>query len=245
MAVEDIHPTRPSSSAVRAQATVTVGKTQQEVLADLGLWEGWGRYHSSIPLGPGEELELPPAEDPDPDTVGFAYPLPPVEFNLRNERKFPPPTEEDTFREIFKMLHYTLKENIFSRSYILSVIYNHINSNKRDSPTWQRGFLKANGAKMLLEFWRSPEPAAKDDDFTDRYWVIAITGRMMGTCLESRSRLLKDGLLDCILKGTKDPDEDIRECAVCSLKGLIQHPEGREVVTYSTLLDCLGAAGSL
>ena len=33
-------------------------------------------------------------EDPDPDTVGFAFPLPPLEFSLRNSRKFPPPSEE-------------------------------------------------------------------------------------------------------------------------------------------------------
>jgi len=33
------------------------------------------------------------------------------------------------------------------------VIYNWINSNRRDSPIWQRGFLTAGGADKLKEFW--------------------------------------------------------------------------------------------
>ena len=33
------------------------------------------------------------------------------------------------------------------------VIYNWINSNHRDSPIWQRGFLTAGGAEKLKEFW--------------------------------------------------------------------------------------------
>ena len=33
------------------------------------------------------------------------------------------------------------------------MIYNWINSNRRDSPIWQRGFLTAGGAEKLKEFW--------------------------------------------------------------------------------------------
>ena len=35
----------------------------------------------------------------------------------------------------------------------IQVIYNWINSNRRDSPIWQRGFLTAGGAEKLKEFW--------------------------------------------------------------------------------------------
>ena len=33
------------------------------------------------------------------------------------------------------------------------MIYNWINSNRRDSPIWQHGFLTAGGADKLKEFW--------------------------------------------------------------------------------------------
>eukprot|EP00931_Biecheleriopsis_adriatica_P114977 TRINITY_DN90836_c0_g1_i1.p1 TRINITY_DN90836_c0_g1~~TRINITY_DN90836_c0_g1_i1.p1 ORF type:complete len:238 (-),score=50.28 TRINITY_DN90836_c0_g1_i1:109-822(-) len=214
--------------------------TQEEVLAHFKLWEGWGRYHSSIPLGPDEEIALPARDDPDPDTVGFAYPIPPLEFSLRNKKKYKAPTEEETFRETFKQLHYVCKEKLARRSYVLSVLYNWINSNRRDSFVWQRGFLKAGGARKLIDFWNDPEPEDEEDEgYPDRYWVVAITGRMLGTCRESRVQLIKEGLHQLILEGTRDENEEIRECAVAGLKGLIHHPEGREVVTYKTLIDCL------
>mmetsp|Transcript_31648 Transcript_31648/g.57586 ORF Transcript_31648/g.57586 Transcript_31648/m.57586 type:complete len:237 (-) Transcript_31648:98-808(-) len=216
--------------------------TPEEVLAHLNLWEGWSRYHKSIPLGPNEEIVLPVTEDPDPEAVGFAYPLPPIEFCMRNEKKYPPPTDEEAFREMFKLLHYVCKEKLSRRSLVLGAIYNFINSNRRDSWAWQRGFLKAGGSKKLIEFWNNAEPvAAEDEGYPDRYWVVAITGRMMGTCQESRVRLIQDGLVPLILEATKDDDDEIRECGVCSLKGLIQHPEGRDVVTYKTLIDALGS----
>eukprot|EP00930_Biecheleria_cincta_P007772 TRINITY_DN109048_c0_g1_i1.p1 TRINITY_DN109048_c0_g1~~TRINITY_DN109048_c0_g1_i1.p1 ORF type:complete len:238 (+),score=51.58 TRINITY_DN109048_c0_g1_i1:77-790(+) len=216
--------------------------TREEALGHLKLWEGWGRYHGSIALGPGEEIILPEPEDPDPDTVGFAYPLPPLEFGLRNRKKYPPPSDEEAFREMFKLLHYVCKEQLFRRSYVLSVVYNLINGNRRDSPVWQAALIKAGGSKKLLDFWNEAEAESEEDEgYSDRYWVIAITGRMMGTCRESRVRFIRDGLVQLILEATKDDDDEIRDCAVCGLKGLIHHPEGREVVSYKTLIDALSS----
>eukprot|EP00933_Yihiella_yeosuensis_P059505 TRINITY_DN60841_c0_g1_i1.p1 TRINITY_DN60841_c0_g1~~TRINITY_DN60841_c0_g1_i1.p1 ORF type:complete len:149 (-),score=26.61 TRINITY_DN60841_c0_g1_i1:136-582(-) len=141
---------------------------------------------------------------------------------------------------MFKMLHYVLEEKLFRRSYVLKAIYNFVDSNKRDSFAWQRGFLKAGGDEKLREFWLAPESdTVADEEWSDRYWVIAIAGRMMGTCQESRVQLIKQGFVDYILEGCKSNDQELRECSVCALKGLIHHPEGREVVTYTTLLECL------
>jgi len=69
---------------------------------------------------------------------------------------------------------------------------------------------------------------------------MAILGRMLGTSAESRADLLGQGVVDYILEGLRDHDDEVRECAICSLKGLVQHPEGREVVSYATLVECLG-----
>ncbi|CAK9015118.1 unnamed protein product [Durusdinium trenchii] len=225
----------------KAKEFACAASTPEEVLQQLKMWEGWGRYHSSIALGPDQEILLPVREEPDPDTVGFAYPLPPLEFNLRNSRKYPPPTEEAAFREMFKLLHYVCREKLFTRNYVLSVIYDWVNSNRRDSPIWQRGFLTAGGAQKLIEFWHEEGADQElDDEYSVRYWVLALIGRMMGTLQESRTHLIKEGLVSLILEGTKSDQSEIRECAVCALKGLIQHPEGREVVTYKTLIECLG-----
>ncbi|CAJ1396040.1 unnamed protein product [Effrenium voratum] len=222
------------------QDFATSANTQEEVLNHLKMWEGWGRYHSSIVLGPDQEIPLPAREEPDPNAVGFAYPLPPVEFRLRNSRKYPPPTDEEAFREMFKLLHYVCGEVLFKKNYVLSVIYNWINSNRRDSPVWQRGFIQAGGAQKLIEFWHEEGADQEtDDDYSIHYWVLAIVGRMMGTCQESRVHLIKEGLNKLVLEGTGSKNNEIRECAVCALKGLIQHPEGREVVTYKTLIECL------
>eukprot|EP00913_Durusdinium_trenchii_P018942 g17800.t1 len=151
------------------------------------------------------------------------------------------------------------REKLFTRNYVLSVIYDWVNSNRRDSPIWQRGFLTAGGAQKLIEFWHeegadqalAPSTSVDvismrivvqelDDEYSVRYWVLALIGRMMGTLQESRTHLIKEGLVSLILEGTKSDQSEIRECAVCALKGLIQHPEGREVVTYKTLIECLG-----
>lgn len=223
-----------------AKDMAKAARKAEEVLQALKMWEGWGRYHSAIALGPDQEIVLPVQEEPDPDTVGFAYPLPPLEFSLRNSRKFPPPTEEAALREMFKLLHYVCKERLCTKNYVLSVIYNWINSNRRDSPIWQRGFLTAGGADKLKEFWdEEGSDQELDDEYSVKYWVLAIIGRMMGTSQESRAHLVKEGLVSLILEGTKSDQTEIRECAVCALKGLIQHPEGREVVTYKTLIECL------
>lgn len=225
----------------KAKEYAKTAATQEEVLKHLKMWEGWGRYHSSIVLGPDEEISLPAREEPDPDNVGFAYPLPPVEFPLRNTKRYPPPTEEDACREMFKLLHYVCEQKLAPKNSVLSVVYNWINSNRRDSPVWQRGLIKVGGAQKLLELWQDETSEAQEDgeEYPCRYWVLAIVGRMMGTEQESRAHLISEGLVSVILKGTRHHNDDIRECAVCAIKGLIQHPEGREVVTYKTLIECL------
>lgn len=215
-------------------------KSPEDVLRDHRLWEGWGQYYDTIPLAPGRELQLPSKEENDPEVVGFAFPLPPVEYAHRNERKFPPPGDEEMYMEMFKLLNHSLKMKLFKRSYVLAVVYGHINRNKRDSEGWQRAFIKAGGISRLFDIWRNPE---KEDDaktLTDKYWVMAIIGRMMGTSTESRTRLINDNAVQFVLEGTKDSDDDIRECSMCALKGLITHPEGRKVITYSMLIECLG-----
>lgn len=198
------------------------------------LWPGWVPHYNGgrLPLGPDKFLEIPYEEEPDTEVVGFAYPLPPVEYALRNERKYPPPSEEDMFREMYKLVHKSLPGKLLKPSYIMCIIYNHINRNRRDSPGWQRGFIKAEGLEKI-------EPFATSSDPKERYWVMAILGRMMGTSAESRAHLLKVGAVPTILAGTKDEDEEVHECAVCALKGLIQYPEGRMVVTYDKLIECL------
>jgi hypothetical protein len=233
----------PSSSAPQsaagAQFTLEQRKSPEEVLKENRLWEGWAKYHTLIPLGPGKELQLPARETPDPDVVGFAVPLSCVEYALRNERKYPPPSEEDQYREMFKLIHQTLKLRLFKRSYTMSIIYNHINRNKRDSPGWQKGFIKAKGPQELIKIWKDPEPAEGKRVLGDRYWVMAIFGRMLGTSEDSRRELLRLGIVDKIVEGTSDEDPNVQDCALCGLKALIQFPEGRTVVSYDLLISCL------
>jgi hypothetical protein len=214
-------------------------KTPEEVLKENRMWEGWAKKYNSIPLGPGKELQLPPREVPDPEVVGFAVPLPCVEYALRNERKFPPPSEEDQYREMFKLIHQSLKQRLFKRSYTMSIIYNHINRNHRDSAGWQRGFIKANGPQELVKIWMDPDPVEGKRVLGDRYWVMAIFGRMVGTSEESRRELLRLGTQDYIIEGTKDDDNNVRDAALCALKALIQFPEGRTAISYEKLIECL------
>lgn len=224
-------------------AAAAAEKSAAEVLAEHGLWEGWSRYCQSIPLGPGEELKLPPQEEFDPDVLGFAMPLPPVEFAHRNERKHPPPTEEIMIQEMTELLKYSDDAKVYARSDVLGAIYDHINCNKRDSAGWQKAFIQVGGIDKLFQWWQaSPDeiPEVPDDGFCDRYWVMAIIGRMAGTCAESRKELIERGAIQMILEGTKDKDDEVWECAICALKGLIQHEDGRKKVTYSMLIECLG-----
>mmetsp|Transcript_92041 Transcript_92041/g.168848 ORF Transcript_92041/g.168848 Transcript_92041/m.168848 type:complete len:265 (+) Transcript_92041:96-890(+) len=218
-------------------------KTAAQVLKEHGFWVGWANTHSVIPLGPGKTLKLPPKESPDPEIVGFAMPMAPVEYALRNERRYPPPSEEDMYREMFKHFHHTIRQGLFKRSYTLSVIYHHINRNGRDSPGWQRGLIKAKGVQCLVEYWKNPESEKSDGrSLGDKYWVLAIFGRMMGTNAESRAHLIEKGVTEIILEGTRNKDDVVRDCAVCALKGLIQFPEGRQMVTYDKLIECLAPA---
>lgn len=231
----------PTMALVPTEALLSgAKKTAQQVLKENGFWVGWAETHSSIPLGPGKSLKLPPKENLDPEVVGFAMPLACVEYGLRNERKYPPPTEEDQYREMFKLFHHTIKANIFKRSYTLCNIYNHINRNARDSPGWQRGLRKARGVQCLKEYWKNPEqPKSDGRSMGDKYWVLAIFGRMMGTSAESRTDLIDKGVVEIILQGTSDPDESVRDCAVDALKGVIQFSEGRMMISYGRLIECL------
>lgn len=217
------------------------GKTAEEVLKDHHFWEGWAQTYKVFPLGPGYELHLPHKEMPDPEDVGFSMKLPPVEYALRNERKYPPPSNDDMFREMFKLVQYTLKMQIMRRSYVMSIIYNHICRNYRDSPGWQRGFIKAKGPQALFEYWQNAEAGDGKKTMGDRYWIMAIFGRMVGTCKESRRELIRLGVVDYIIEGTKDEDPKVKEVAVFALRGLIQHDEGREAVSYEKLISTLAA----
>jgi len=213
----------------------------EDILKEHKLWDGWGAYYDAIPLGPDQKLALPKTVDKDDqELVGFAFPLAPVEFQYRNERKYPPPTEDQMFREMYKLIQFSLKKGILKRSYALSLVYEHINRNKRDSDGWQRGFIKAGGIQKLKEFWHNPDNEDTSGGFPDRYWVLAIFGRMLGTCKESRIRLIKEDVHKIILAGAKDLDEDIWSCALCGLKGLIQHNEGRKEISYNMLIDVMG-----
>lgn len=220
--------------------------TPQEVLKANYFWEGWAKYHDALPLGPDSVLQLPPKDPPDPENVGFAMPLACIEYALRNERKFPPPSDNDMFREMFKLVNYTLKTRLLRRSYTMSIIYNHINRNYRDSPGWQRGFIKAGGPKLFYEIWKDPEPAQGKKVLGDQYWIVAIFGRMLGTSEESRAYLIPGdesrgvpGVLDTIIAGTRSEDANVADCAICALKALIQFPEGRAAVPYQKLIECL------
>jgi len=235
---------RPKAAAdlhvlIASQDAHDFGKRPEDVLRENRMWEGWAKMHSSIQLGHDKVLQLPAPKAADPDVVGFAMPLPFLEYALRNERKFPPPKEEDQYREMFKLLHHTLKKGLFRRSYTLSIIYNHINRNWRDSAGWQRAFIKAGGPEELIEFWSNPEPGVGKRVLGDRYWVLAIFGRMIGTSDESREYLLNHRIDDIIVEGTKDEDPNVQQCALCALKALVQHPEGRSAISYEKLIDCL------
>lgn len=252
MAARDVTPDHDPSSSERSVELVEAAnlldlsssRMPEDVLKEHKLWDGWGTYYESIPLGPGQKLQLPKNEKDDPEVLGFAYPLAPVEYQYRNERKYPPPTEDQMYREMFKLIHFSLKKGILKRSYALSLVYDHINRNKRDSFGWQRGLIKAGGIQKLTEFWNTPDNEDTSGGYSDRYWVLAIFGRMLGTYRESRIRLLKEDIIKIILAAAKDADEDIWQCALCGLKGLIQHPEGREKVSYNMLIECMGSRGN-
>lgn len=206
--------------------------TAREVLKMYGMWEGWATFCKTISIGPNKVLELPRVTEPDPEVVGWAFPLNTVEYALRNERKFPGPTVQDMNSEMFKLVNQSLVNKMFNDSYILGIIFNHINRNSRDSEGWQRAFIKVGGIKKLYGY-------ATSDESKDRYWTMAILGRMLGTSAESRDFLLKDGAVDFIVEGTKDEDLEVRESAICALKGLIQFADGRAVVSYDLLVECL------
>jgi hypothetical protein len=214
-------------------------QSPEDVLKEYKLWEGWAATHRVIPLGPNHELRLRPKEELDPEVVGFAMPLPAVEYALRNERKYPPPSESDCQAEMFKLIQHTLKMKILRRSYTMSIIYNHICRNKRDSNNWQKGFIHAKGVEMFMEIWKDPEPPEGTRTMGDRYWIVAIIGRMLGTSQDSRKTLIDMGVVDLIIEGTRDEDKNVRDNSVMALKGLIQYPEGRVAVSYDKLIDCL------
>mmetsp|Transcript_47935 Transcript_47935/g.126935 ORF Transcript_47935/g.126935 Transcript_47935/m.126935 type:complete len:222 (-) Transcript_47935:133-798(-) len=212
-------------------------RTAEQTLSDYNLWPGWASQYNGtqMPIGPGKFLDIPREEEPDTEVVGFAYPLAHVEYALRNERKHPPPTEEDMFQEMHKLINNSLDAKLLKPSYVMCVIYNHINRNRRDSEGWQHGLIRSGGVEKLVRH-------ATGGDARERYWVMAIFGRMLGTSEVSRRYLLDGGVVEHILTGTRDQDEEVRECAICALKGLIQYPEGRAVVSYDKLIECLSSA---
>eukprot|EP00428_Durinskia_dybowskii_P034556 CAMPEP_0170272872 /NCGR_PEP_ID=MMETSP0116_2-20130129/36396_1 /TAXON_ID=400756 /ORGANISM="Durinskia baltica, Strain CSIRO CS-38" /LENGTH=266 /DNA_ID=CAMNT_0010524095 /DNA_START=1 /DNA_END=801 /DNA_ORIENTATION=+ len=232
-------------------------------LAELkrSLWEGWGYYLDSVPLGDGQDIELEKIKRPDPDIVGFAYPLPPVPFEVRNPRRFPPPSEDEMFAGMCKLVRLGLVSRAYSFVEVLDAIYQYVGSNSRDAPAWQRAFIKVGGIQRLKLLWRDtesklpqgtppdtvrisrePRKAAVPDsqDMGVRYYVVAIIGRMLGTIQESRVRLIKDGMLDIVLEAAQDHDENVRECGLYALKGVVQHPEGRQEISYDKLIGLLG-----
>jgi hypothetical protein len=215
------------------------GKSPEDVLKQFHFWEGWARAYKNIPLGPGHVLELPEHELPDPEVLGYAMPIAPVEYGLRNERKYPPPSDEDMWREMFKLVQYTLKRNVLKRTYTMSIIYNHINRNSRDSPGWQQAFIKARGPQFLLEIWRNPEPPEGKRTMGEQYWVLAVLGRMCGTSEDSRTALIKLGVPDIFLEGTRKEDENVKGCAIAALRGLVHYPDGRAAVSFEQLLTCM------
>mmetsp|Transcript_68894 Transcript_68894/g.128617 ORF Transcript_68894/g.128617 Transcript_68894/m.128617 type:complete len:240 (-) Transcript_68894:61-780(-) len=212
-------------------------KSAEEVLQEVKLWPGWCKFYSGrIPLGKGQYLELPDEAEPDAEMVGLAYPLAPVEYGMRNERRHPPPTQQVQDRVMFRLVQQSLEMKTVKPSYVLSVIYSHINRNARDSLGWQRAFMKAHGYVKLDQMFHSEDPR-------DRYWVVALLGRMMGTSAESRKDLLELNMAEIIIAGCSDEDEDVRECARAAVKGLIQYPEGRKLITYDVLIECLTEPG--
>jgi len=242
-------PSSSSSASLRSHRAAGE-RSREELLKDHRLWDGWGMYYDAIPLGPSKSLDMPKRAQEDPDVVGFAYPLPPVAFKLRNERKHPPPKEHDMLREVFTCIA-AIDSALYRRSSVLGAIYNMVDSNKRDSPGWQKCLLQAGLREKLFRIWRhepsnkeAKEEADESEDegqLSERYWVMAVLGRMMGTCRDSRVQLIEEGAVEYILEGARDADSQVQECAICALKGLIQHPEGRQVVTYTTLMECLVA----
>mmetsp|Transcript_37871 Transcript_37871/g.100189 ORF Transcript_37871/g.100189 Transcript_37871/m.100189 type:complete len:224 (+) Transcript_37871:3-674(+) len=214
------------------QLVAVKGPSGAEILKEQCLWEGWAHYYKTLPLGPGREVPLDRPDSPDPSVCGFAYPLPPVEFALRNERKFPPITEEEQLAEMFRIVRQMLDTKFFKTKYVLSIVFSHINRNKRDSLGWQRAFIRVGGVKRLIRL-------ASSEDEMVRYWAGAILGRMLGTSEESRRHLIATGAADVVLKLAKDIEEEVRDCAICAIKGFIQSEEGRKYVTYETLIECL------
>mmetsp|Transcript_59648 Transcript_59648/g.134385 ORF Transcript_59648/g.134385 Transcript_59648/m.134385 type:complete len:257 (-) Transcript_59648:447-1217(-) len=215
-------------------------KSHEEVYREHGLWEGWSKLQTVIPLGPGKELILPEAEDSKFETVGFAVPLPPVSFELRSTKKYPPPTEKEMFREMFKLVQVMLKTAEHSRRAVLENIYNHVKRNNRDSPAWQAAFIKVRGVQVLLDVFRNPGPREANDPLGDQYWVIAIFGRMIGTVAESRKYLIAHGAKEVITQGTQDSSNpEVRDCALCALKALVQFKEGRKIIPYNELLHIM------
>lgn len=239
---------------------------QEDALNKYKMWEGWREYFnlSSVVLGPdGKRVDWPAKQQNDVEVRGFAYPLPPVDLYRRNERRFPPPTHERNFREAYSLLVTLQSAKGPRRSMVWQCVYDRVNSNSRDSPRWQVAFLEAGGSDQLIKACTGV-PAEADDNLaphkkltltrdlegeqqadvvqTERYLVIAIMGRMIGTSQESRVRLIKDGAVDCILEGTADLDPEVQACAIAGLKALVFFPEGRQVVDYTTLMSCLDRA---
>mmetsp|Transcript_9944 Transcript_9944/g.22606 ORF Transcript_9944/g.22606 Transcript_9944/m.22606 type:complete len:250 (-) Transcript_9944:30-779(-) len=209
-------------------------KSAEEILQELKLWPGWSTFCTGgrLPLGKGKFIDLPTEAEPDAEMVGLAYPLAPVEYGMRNERRFPPPTQEVQDKVMFRLVQQSMEATTLKPSYVMSVIYSHINRNARDSPGWQRAFMKAHGYIKVYDRSESEDPR-------DRYWAVAILGRMMGTDAESRRELLALKMGEKIIAGCSDEDEDVRECSRAAVKGLIQHPEGRQLITYDRLIECL------
>jgi len=246
----DVDPSEPEGQLELAEAP---DETAADVLKRHKMWEGWTNYYTSIPLGPGKELRLPQEEVHDPELYGFATPLAAVEFARRNERRYPPPSDEDMFREMYMLVQIGLKGDKFRRSAIMFEIWGHINRNRRDSPGYQRNFIKAGGVTRLLELWREPQQTSAEpeefDEKTDNvhYWVVAILGRMAGTNTDSRVHLISEvtpGLVDIILEAIRSPEEEVRDCSLQALKGIVMYPEGRQAVPYQTLIEALGLKAS-
>merc|ERR1712113_808070 len=100
-----------------------------------------------------------------------------------------------------------------------------------------------------MDFWRNPEvqisdaldaPASDAARYSDRYWIMVIFGRMLGTSEEARKELIKIGVVDLIAQGAKDVDKEVRACAVKAVKGLVKFEEGRKVIDFEMLIRLLG-----
>lgn len=131
--------------------------------------------------------------------LAFAEPL----LDPRLER---PKTEVEFHQrarcELYKLIHHTWpnavgKDPALKHTHVLEAVYRLISCNKRDGPIFQDEFCArwspVEGIKWLLEVWER-FPNIKDldtigaqdlkvlhDKFSERYWVLAIAGRLLGT----------------------------------------------------------------